>query len=110
VVEVSRGDIVIVALPGDYGKPRPAVVVQSRPFLTDFESVIVCPITSDPLRHSIARIVVSATPANGLVHESRIMADKIMTIPKKRIPRVIGRLERPLLDQLDYALAALLGL
>ncbi len=109
-MEVSRGDIVIVALPGDYGKPRPAVVVQSRPFLADFESAIVCPITSDPLRHSIARIVVSASPANGLAHESRIMADRIMTIPKKRITRVIGRLERPLLDQLDYALAALLGL
>jgi mRNA interferase MazF len=72
--------------------------------------VIVCPITSDPLRHSIARIVVSASTANGLTHESRIMVDKVMTLPKKRIAQTIGRLERPLLDQLDYALAALLDL
>jgi mRNA interferase MazF len=110
VVEVKRGDVVVVALPGDYGKPRPAVIVQSPPFIGDFESIIVCPLTSETLAHSIARIEVSPTSANGLSQVSRIMVDKIMTVPKKRVARTIGRLERPSLDQLDYALAAMLGL
>lgn len=107
---MKRGDIVVVALPGDYGKPRPAVVVQSAPFIRDFESIIICPLTSDTLAHSIARIEVAPTSSNGLSHVSRIMVDKVMTIPKKRVALTIGRLDRRLLDQLDYALAAMLGL
>lgn len=41
---MQRGDIVTVSLPRDYGKPRPALVVQSD-LLQELDSVLVCPIT-----------------------------------------------------------------
>ena len=66
MVELTRGDVVLVTLPGDYGKRRSAVVVQSDLFAPDFPSVLICPLTSDPLQHSVARIAVEPTAENGL--------------------------------------------
>jgi mRNA interferase MazF len=40
---MKRGDIVIAALRGDSGKPRPAVIIQSNR-LVDVDSVRLCPI------------------------------------------------------------------
>ena len=42
---MKRGDIVTVALQGDYGKPRPAVVIESD-MIPPGDSVILCPISS----------------------------------------------------------------
>ena len=46
-MDITRGDVVLVVAPGDYGKPRPAVVVQSDLFNPTHASVVVCPVTSD---------------------------------------------------------------
>ncbi len=43
---MQRGDLVTVSLQGDYGKPRTALIVQSN-LLTDLESIVLCPVTSD---------------------------------------------------------------
>jgi mRNA interferase MazF len=67
---MKRGDVVIVAIAGDYGKPRPAVVVQADRFLDDFESILVCPMTSDATPHSVARIPVPHSPQTGLLTQS----------------------------------------
>ena len=42
---MRRGEIVTVAVQGDYGKPRPAVVIQSD-WLAETDSVLVCLLTS----------------------------------------------------------------
>ncbi|MEZ1817420.1 type II toxin-antitoxin system PemK/MazF family toxin, partial [Pseudomonas aeruginosa] len=42
---MKRGDLVTVALQGDYGKPRPALVIQSDQF-PGTASVVVLPVTS----------------------------------------------------------------
>ncbi len=42
---VERGDFVVVAVPGDYGKPRPALVVRSGLF-AGLPSVTICPFTT----------------------------------------------------------------
>ena len=47
-LEMKQGDIIAVSLPGDYGKPRPAVVVQSDDF-AHLHSVTVLPLTSNVL-------------------------------------------------------------
>lgn len=46
MTQPRRGDLVTVSLPGNYGKPRPALVIQSD-LLAELESVILYPITSD---------------------------------------------------------------
>src|SRR3546814_8975351 len=61
---VKRGDIVAVSLQGDYGKPRPALIVQSN-LLAELESLVICPITS-AVRDAAFRITVEPDNANGL--------------------------------------------
>ena len=110
MVEIKRGDVAIVALPGDYGKPRPAIVVQNNNLARDFDSVIVCPLTSDDTRHEVARIFVAPTPANGLASPSNIMIDKIATVPGAKISRVVGHLDDATISRLNFSLSAILGL
>jgi mRNA interferase MazF len=110
VVDLTRGDVVVVALPGEYGKRRHAVVIQAEPFIADFPSVLVCPITSSPLAHSVARVPVAATPDNGLSMDMMLMVDKIAAMPVNRIVRAVGRVDEAVLARLGVALATLLGL
>jgi mRNA interferase MazF len=109
VVELTRGEVVLVTLSGDYGKRRSAVVVQSDLFAPDFTSVLVCPLTSDPLRHSVARIAVEPSPENGLPSAGSLMVDKIAAIPRSRIFRSVGRLDETTLQRLDAALSLMFG-
>ena len=44
---MSRGDVVIVTTPGDYGKPRPAIIVQSNAIPESHASIVICPMTSE---------------------------------------------------------------
>ena len=48
---IRRGDLVTVALPGNYGKPRPALVIQSDLF-EEHPSVTILPITSELKAHT----------------------------------------------------------
>lgn len=107
---MKRGDVVIVVAPGDYGKPRPAVVVQADGFLDDFDSILVCPMTSDSTSHSVARIAVAPTSTTGLVSYSNIMIDKLSVIAKAKISRVVGRLDEATLEHLDSSLSIFLDL
>lgn len=109
MVEVTRGEIVLVTLTGDYGKRRSAVVVQSDLFAPDFASVLVCPFTSERLQHSVARIAVEPTPENGLAAAESLMVDKVAPIPRSRIFRSVGRLDDATLQRLDASLSLMLG-
>jgi mRNA interferase MazF len=109
VVELTRGEVVLVTLPGDYGKRRSAVVVQSDLFAPDFASVLVCPITSDPLQHSVARIAVEPSAENGLAAAGSLMVDKVAPIPRGRVFRSVGRLDEATLQRLDASLSLMLG-
>ena len=62
---MRRGDLVTVSLQGDYGKPRPALVVQSD-LLDDLESVFVFPITRDIRNAGDFRVVIERGLGNGL--------------------------------------------
>ena len=110
MVEIARGAVVIVAIPGDYGKPRPSIVIESDRFIGDFDSVIICPMTMDELDHAVARIAVAPTPANGLRATSKIMVDKILAVPRAKISKVVGKLDPEILARLNSSLAALLDL
>jgi mRNA interferase MazF len=107
---MRRGDIVTVAASGDYGKPRPAVVVQTDAFPETHASVVICQITSELVDAPDFRVTIDPTEANGLRLRSQIMADKPVTIRRERVGRTIGRLERDAVRRLNVALAFVLGL
>jgi mRNA interferase MazF len=106
---MSRGDLVIVAAPGDYGKPRPAVIVQSNAIPGAHASVVVCQMTSD-LAEADFRITIEPGPETGLRVRSQVMADKPVTVRRERIGEQIGRLGAADLARLNVALAFVMGL
>lgn len=105
---MKRGDIVAVSLQGDYGKPRPALIVQSN-LLTELESVILCPITS-AVRDAAFRVTVDPDNANGLRLLSQVMVDKLSTVPRAKISEPFGRLDDERMKAVDRALLLVVGL
>jgi len=103
-----RGDLVTVSLKGDYGKPRPALVVQSD-LLADLESVLLCPVTSE-LRNAAFRVTVDPNPANGLSVLSQVMVDKLSTLPRAKTSAPFGHLDDEAMKRVDRALLLVLGL
>lgn len=104
-----RGDVVIVAAPGDYGKPRPAVIIQSDAFPDSRASIIVCQMTSE-VAEADFRVTIGAGAETGLRERLQIMADKPVTIRRERIGRTIGRLGAADIARLNVALAFVMGL
>ena len=107
---MKRGDVVAVAASGDYGKPRPAVIVQTNALPDGHASVVVCQITSDLADAPDFRITVEPNSANGLRLRSQVMADKPVTVRRERVGKVIGRLSVGDMAKLDLALAFVMGL
>ena len=107
---MRRGDVVTVAAAGDYGKPRPAVIVQTDAFPESHASVVVCQLTSDLVNAPDFRVNIDPTPENGLRLTSQVMADKPVTIGRERIGRKIGSLDSRDMARLGVALAFVLGL
>lgn len=104
---MQRGDLVTVSLQGDYGKPRPALIVQSD-LLSDLDSVVLCPVTS-ALRDASFRVTVEPNPANGLRALSQVMVDKLSTLPRAKIGEPFGRLEDKHMKAVDRALLLVVG-
>jgi mRNA interferase MazF len=107
---MRRGDVVEVAASGDYGKPRPAVIVQTDAFPETHASVLICQLTSEVVDAPDFRIAIDPSETNGLKARSQIMADKPVTVRRARIGQSIGRLEDGDLGRLNVALAFVMGL
>jgi mRNA interferase MazF len=107
---MKRGDVVTVAASGDYGKPRPAVIVQTDALPTGHASVVVCQMTSDCSDAPDFRVTVEPTENNGLRVRSQVMADKPVTIRRERIGTRIGHLDDKDVARLNIALAFVMGL
>ena len=107
---MRRGEIWTVSGGGNYtGKPRPAVIVQDDRFdATD--SIALCPFTTDTAEAPLIRLPVKPSSRNGLDALSRIMVDKITTVPKQKIGERIGELGGEDIARLDRAVAMFLGL
>ncbi len=106
---MKRGDLVTVAVSGDYGKPRPALVVQADAF--DLHpSVIVLPLTSEIHDAPLFRVPVGAGKETGLRAASQIMVDKATTVPRGKIGPRMGRVSPATLQAVNVALRGFLGL
>jgi mRNA interferase MazF len=95
--------------PGYVGKPRPVLIIQDDRF-DENNSITVCPFTSDPADLPLFRISIEPSPLNGLRLPSRVMADKVSTVPRTRLAQKIGQLTALEMVRVDRALLVFLGL
>jgi mRNA interferase MazF len=107
---MKRGDVVVVAAAGDYGKPRPAVVVQTDAFPQIHPSVVICQMTSDVVDAPDFRVTIEPNESNGLRIRSQVMADKPVTVRRERIGQLIGHLADADIGRLNIALAFVMGI
>jgi mRNA interferase MazF len=107
---VKRGEIWTAAGGKNYaGKPRPIVIVQDDRFDAT-SSITICAFTSDPTDAPLFRLVVEPSEVNGLGTVSRLMVDKVTTVPKGKLGKRIGRLADDDIVRLNRALMIFLGL
>lgn len=106
---MKRGDIVTMVASGDFGKPRPALIIQSDLF-QDHTSVTLIPLTSALIAAPLLRVTVEPLPSNGLGKTSQLMIDKLITVKREKIGRCIGRLDSATLIEVNRRLAIFLGI
>jgi mRNA interferase MazF len=104
-----RGDLVVLALQGSHGKPRPALVIQSDVFAAS-SHVAVLPLTSDSNDAALLRVPIAATDATGLNRPSFAMLDRVTTAPRDKIDKVIGRADEATMLTVTRALAVFLAI
>jgi|SRR6185437_16365469 len=107
---MKRGDVVTVAATGGYGKPRPAVIVQTDALPLEHASVVVCQMTSEGSDAPDFRVSIEPSEQNGLRVRSQVMADKPVTIRRERVGRKIGNLNDDDIARVNIALAFVMGL
>jgi len=106
---LNRGDLVTVVLPGAFGKPRPALLIQDDAF-KELPSATILPITSRLRKLPPLRIGIEPGPGSGLRIPSQVQIDKVMTVPRGRIGDRIGALDTATMERVEEALAGFLGL
>lgn len=112
---MKRGDLVVVSLKGlasredNNGKPRPALIVQSDLF-DEHPSVTLMPVTSELRDTPLFRLRVEPDRENGLEKPSQVMVDKIQTVARERLGRVIGRVDDSAMVEVNRLMALFLGL
>ena len=110
LADIPRGSVVIVSVPGEYGKPRPAVVVQDSRLTFVMESVVVALVTTSDRGGQHVRVRVEPTSDNALRRTSRIMVDKLFSLHKHRVDQIVGRMDDATMRRVDEALKTILSL
>ena len=105
---MRRGDLITIALQGQYGKPRPALVVQSDLF-DEHPSVTILPITSELRDAPLFRVPIKPNEANGLQKPSEVMVDKAQSVPREKIGDTFGHVSAEDMLAVSRSLAVFLG-
>ena len=106
---MRRGDLVTIAVQGDFGKPRPALVIQSDPY-DAHATVTVLPVSSDLVAAPLFRIAIQPTTENGLHKRSQVMADKALTVRRDKVGPTFGRIDADSMVEVERCLAVFLGI
>ena len=107
---MKRGEIWSAAAGSGYaGKPRPVVIIQDDLFDAT-ASVTVCAFTTDDTDAPLFRIPVAADATTGLRQPSRLMVDKLTTVPRSKLGERIGRLPDDDMARLARSVVVFLGL
>jgi mRNA interferase MazF len=106
---MMRGDFVTIATQGDFGKPRPALVIQADAFGAH-SSVTVLPVTSTLVDAPLLRVTVQPDTVNGLRKASQVMVDKAVTVMRDKVGPTFGQIDPDALVEIDSRLAVFLGI
>jgi mRNA interferase MazF len=106
---MRRGDFVTIAMQGDFGKPRPALVIQADQF-GEHATVTVLPATSMLVAAPLFRITVQPNAENGLQKLSQVMVDKAMTVKRDKVGQAFGRIDADAMIEVERCLAVFLGI
>lgn len=106
---MTRGDLVTVAVPGDFGKPRPALVIQADLF-DQTATVTVLLVSGTLVDAPLIRVTVEPSPDNGLRKPSQVMIDKAMTVKRDRVGPTFGRLDAGAIQAVTRSLALFVGI
>ncbi|MFT3975053.1 MAG: type II toxin-antitoxin system PemK/MazF family toxin [Amaricoccus sp.] len=106
---MRRGDLVTVAIPGDFGKPRPALIVQADQFDAT-GTVAVLLLTGTLVDAPLLRPTIQPTAGNGLRKPSQVMVDKVLSVKRDRLGEPFGHLEAEVMLGVTRSLAVFLGI
>ncbi|CAK00896.1 hypothetical protein BT_0442 [Bartonella tribocorum CIP 105476] len=106
---MMRGSLVTIAMQGDFGKPRPALIIQANQF-SEHTSVTVLPITSTLVDTPLLRITLQPDSKNGLQKTSQVMIDKIMTVRCEKVSPAFGSIHADKMVEIERCLAVFLGI
>lgn len=106
---MKRGDLVPVSVSGDYGKPRPALVIQADQF-GETDSVTILLLSGTLVDAPLVRITVRPTPGNGLRKPPQVMIDKAMTLRRDKVGAPFGRLDADTMLAVSRSLSVFLGI
>jgi mRNA interferase MazF len=104
-----RGDLVTIVMQGDFGKPRPALILQSNQF-SAHASATVLPITSTLVAAPLLRVTVQPSAENGLQKPSQVMVDKAMTVKRDKVGPAFGHIGADAMVEVERCLAVFLGI
>lgn len=106
---MKRGTFLPIVAPGDFGKPRPALVIQSDRF-DEHATVTVLLLTSTLIDAPLIRLTVAPDSRNGLRQPSQIMIDKAMTLRRERLGPPFGEAGDQVMLEVSRLLALFLGI
>ena len=106
---MRRGDFVTLAMQGDFGKPGPALVVQSDSF-DEHATVTVLLVSSTLVDSPLFRVMVQPDDKNGLRSASQVMIDKAMTVKRDKLGDPFGSASDALMVEVSRSLAVFLGI
>ena len=106
---MNRGDFVTIAMQGDFGKPRPALVIQSDAF-NEHASVTVLLMSSTLVDAPLLRVTVQPGEATGLQKPSQVMVDKAMTVKRDKLGEAFGSAGDAAMLEVGRCLAVFLGI
>ncbi len=106
---MKRGDLVTVSIPGDFGKPRPALIIQSDQF-DQTGTLTVLLVSATLVDAPLIRPTIAPSAENGLRKTSQLMVDKAMSVKRDKIGSVIGQLDSAAMLSVTRSLALFLGI
>lgn len=106
---MMRGDFVTIAMQGDFGKPRPALVIQSDQF-NEHATVTILLVTGTLVDAPLLRVTIQPSKTNGLQKPSQVMVDKAMTVKRDKLGEAFGSASDAAMLEVGRCLAVFLGI
>ena len=106
---MHRGDFVTISMQGDFGKPRPALVIQADQF-DKHATVTVLLVSGTLVDAPLLRVTIQPDEANGLQKPSQVMIDKTMTVKRDKLGKAFGSADDAAMLEVGRCLAVFLGI